>query len=83
MIEVFKTDVNNAVNAAKLIDQIGQSFNYKVSFDLEDCDRIMRVTSTSIIAPSLLINFLKDAGFHAEVLEDIIPVSTNNFASAL
>jgi hypothetical protein len=75
MIEVFKTNVCDRCDANMLIEQIQQSFfNYQVNFDLEDCDRILRVKCiTGTIQSALLIDFLKNLGFDAEVLPDEIP----------
>ena len=72
MVEVFKTNVTDPDHADRLIDQIHHAYQeYKANFDLEDCDRILRVKSTSgRIQTSLLIDLLQDAGFRAEVLPD-------------
>jgi hypothetical protein len=72
MIEVFKTNVCHSDHANMLIEQIHRAFmEYKANFDLEDCDRILRVKSaTGQVQPSLLIGLLKDHGFHAEVLPE-------------
>ncbi|MFD0941715.1 hypothetical protein [Pedobacter boryungensis] len=72
MVEVFKTDVVNCNDAQKLIDQLHENFNgYLANFDLEDCDLILRIEcSTSLINAKSIIQFLKERGFHAEVLPD-------------
>ena len=71
MIEVFRTNVMDSDHASMLIDQIHKNFiDYKANFDLEDCDKILRVRCTELIESSLLINLLKDFGFNAEVLPD-------------
>jgi hypothetical protein len=72
MVEVFKTDVSNCEDAEKLIDQILLNFpNYKVNFDLEDCDLILRVQSfEGSIIPQSIILILAQNGFYAEILED-------------
>ncbi|MBC7827662.1 MAG: hypothetical protein H7122_07955 [Chitinophagaceae bacterium] len=72
MIEVFKTNVEDDDLAHMLLDQIHRTFvNYKANFDLQDCDNILRVKSTtSSIQCDCLINLLRDLGFHAEVLTD-------------
>ncbi len=72
MVEVFKTDVNSQDHADRLIDEIRHTcLGYKANFDLEDCDRILRVKSSSgKVQASLFINLLKDSGFSAEVLPD-------------
>ena len=72
MVEVFKTNVKYQDHAKMLLDQIQKIFkDYKVNFDLDDCDRILRVKCTSgVIDSSRLINLIKDFGFHAEILPD-------------
>ncbi|AFD08689.1 hypothetical protein Solca_3685 [Solitalea canadensis DSM 3403] len=80
MVEVFKTNVSNPVHATKLIEQIRRNFvGYQASFDLEDCDRIMRVKSTNdVVHAYQLISFLKSFGFMAEVLPDKLHISTSD-----
>lgn len=75
MVEVFRTNVTDRHHANMLLDHIHRSFaGYKANFDLEDCDRILRVKSAAgFIQASYLIELLKDFGFHAEVLSDEIP----------
>ncbi len=72
MVEVFKTNVEDPHQAIMLLDQIHQNFNdFRANFDLEDCDKILRVKcSNGFIQPLLLINLLQDFGFQAEVLPD-------------
>jgi hypothetical protein len=72
MIEVFKTNVGDRNDAIMLVNLIHGIFgDYKASFDLEDCDRILRVKSTSTqVKSSLLINLFERLGFHAEILPD-------------
>lgn len=72
MIEVFKTNVKEHSQAKILLDQIHKIFEgHEANFDLEDCDKILRVKCRSgIIQPSLFIRLLRDFGFHAEVLPD-------------
>ena len=68
MIEVFKTNINCAEQARYLVEQIQWHFTgYKANFDLEDCDRILRVISCNAIAGQF-IEKLKDWGCHAEIL---------------
>lgn len=71
MIEVFKTDVENHDQAMMLLEHIHRNFSgYKANFDLQDCDNILRVKSASPIEAECLIDFLKNFGFHAEILPD-------------
>ena len=72
-IEVFKTDVVDPEQAKWLVDQIERNFaNCKVNFDLDDCDRILRVAAKNNIQSDLLIDLLKNIGCRAEVLPDTI-----------
>lgn len=67
-----------------LIDLIHKNFvDYKANFDLHDCDNILRVkSSTACIQCDGLVNFLKDFGFHAEVLPDeYTPVANTLYLS--
>lgn len=75
MVEVFKTDIKDQGHAKMLIEQIHKTFrDYKANFDLEDCDKILRVKcTTGLVQSSSLINLLKDFGFNAEVLPDDDP----------
>ncbi len=72
MVEVFKTDVTDQHHANMLIDQIQKNFaGYTVNFDLEDCDKILRVKSTNrMIESGKLISLFKHLGFNAELLPD-------------
>ncbi|HKP97840.1 MAG TPA: hypothetical protein VJ385_19035 [Fibrobacteria bacterium] len=71
-VEVFKTDVENREYAKQLLDRIHGAFaGYRANFDLEDCDRILRVEcATGAVQSAHLIRILEDSGFHAEVLTD-------------
>lgn len=70
MIEVFKTNVTDREVANMLLDQIHLTFiGYQANFDLEDCDKILRVCFDSgIVQPSLIIGLLKYFKYEAEVL---------------
>lgn len=71
-IEVFKTNVKNPEQAKLLMERIHEYFpDYKANFDIEDCDRILRVKSISEnVNIHLIIEFLQKAGCKAEVLLD-------------
>lgn len=74
MIEVFKTNVENVFQANTIKDQIQKTFtDYTASFDLEDCDRILRVKGSGFVHAASVIELLKDFGFNAEVLPDVVP----------
>jgi hypothetical protein len=71
-VEVFKTDVADQYHAQMLVDRIHESFiNYKANFDLEDCDKILRVKCAGeFVEPTCLIKLLNELGFNAEILPD-------------
>jgi hypothetical protein len=81
MIEVFKTNINDRLDAASIVSGIQQRFVLlEANFDLQDCDRIMRVKSLfGEINPQEIIALLSSYGFQAEVLPDEISVEDHNF----
>lgn len=72
MIEVFKTNVDDRGHADLLLCQIHQIFHgYQANFDLDDCDKILRVKCTIGSVESYhIINLVRSFGCHAEVLPD-------------
>lgn len=71
MVEVFKTNVEDRDHAATLIAVIQKEFaDYSVNFDLEDCDKILRIECNSghIHAP-VIIDLLEDFGVAADILQ--------------
>jgi len=77
MVEVFKTNLKSQEQAGAVLDEIRKVFgDYVVNFDLDDCDKILRVKSeVELIQNDLLICLLKDLGYEVEVLPDD-PTST-------
>ncbi|TGE20554.1 hypothetical protein E5K00_21405 [Hymenobacter aquaticus] len=72
MVEVFKTNVRARRHAQRLLTQIHETFaRYRANFDLEDCDKILRIEARSGgVQAAELIDLLHLAGFQAEVLPD-------------
>lgn len=72
MVEVFRTNVKTTEDARAVLEKIHQMFgNYKANFDLEDCDRILRVEDEQgVVEITSMIGLLKASGFTAEVLSD-------------
>jgi hypothetical protein len=69
IIEVFKTNVPDKLIAQSISEELLILLpNSKVNFDLEDCDRILRVESEKII-PTEVTEILSSKGFLCEVLE--------------
>ncbi|HZX73390.1 MAG TPA: hypothetical protein VFE57_03155 [Cyclobacteriaceae bacterium] len=79
MVEVFKTNVHDEQHARLIIEEIHRSFmNYKATFDLEDCDRILRIQCDyGLVEAPLLVTLIDNLGYKAEVLEDEIPIPSN------
>jgi hypothetical protein len=73
MIEVFKTNVMHHRHATLLVETVQQAFpNYQVNFDLEDCDKILRVKCDhAMVEAAAVIRLLKGFGFDSEVLPDV------------
>ena len=72
MVEVYRTSVENQKQAEFLLKHLYKIFpDYKINFDLEDCDKILRVESRSNpIDIFQVIVALANFGFTAAVLED-------------
>ena len=85
MVEVFKTDVLEKDQAQRVLDQLHLKFrNFSANFDLDDCDKILRVESKNgKIKPTLLLMFLNESGVRAEVLENTIFNTTPKQRSSL
>ena len=50
IVEIFKTNVNNQQLANRIIaDLIHLYPNYRINFDLEDCDNILRIEDNDFI----------------------------------
>jgi hypothetical protein len=74
MTEIFRTDVTNRGTAKILSLLIAHAFpGYVVNFDLDDCDRVLRVVADNCIDDQGVIHILAECGFRAEVLPDEIP----------
>lgn len=75
MIEVFKTDVNRKDQASWVVEQIQDALPHCcANFDLDDCDKILRVKG--ILGESdisHIIHVVKAAGCQAQILPDDVP----------
>ncbi len=71
MVEVFKTDVTNDLQASNLVGVIEGCFEgYKANFDLDDRDHILRIEVEDVVNINRVIAVLKASGVHAEILPD-------------
>jgi len=68
MVEVFKTNVAEFAQSKFLIDQLYHHFpESKINFDLDDCDKILRVEANNVLS-NTVIELLRQNGYFAEVL---------------
>ena len=68
-VEVFTTNVQEVSQATDLMSILLKVFpEYSINFDLEDCDRILRVESDSINSKEI-IRLLTTKNFRCEILQ--------------
>ena len=68
IVEVFKTNVDEFASSEILIRKVLDHFpDSRVNFDMEDCDKILRVEATKVI-PERIIEILNAHGYACEVL---------------
>ncbi|OXA84596.1 hypothetical protein SAMN06265346_104211 [Flavobacterium hercynium] len=69
MVYVFKTSVSAERQAERIIQKLSTlTPNSKCNFDLEDCDKILRVEGSEVTAEQI-IAFLKSCNFECLELE--------------
>ena len=73
MVEVYRTNIRDERQADFLVKRLQEKYpTYKINFDLEDCDNILRVEGKELSAQTEHIcGILEDFGFKANILEDI------------
>lgn len=70
MILVFKTSVRTLADSKKLTGPLGAlAHDIRWTFDLEDCDNILRIESDELQTKDVK-SLLNKAGFECEELED-------------
>ncbi|MFN3841489.1 MAG: hypothetical protein ACK4RF_12360 [Cyclobacteriaceae bacterium] len=78
MIEIFKTNVADTAVAEKITFELNQLIPLtRINFDLDDCDRILRVEVGTEDAVPLVQKHLQAKGFMCEVLADTVTDDTN------
>ncbi len=69
MVEVFRTNIDCHEIAGALVVELQSLYpSATVNFDLDDCDRILRVKGDSIHPPDVICH-LEGRGYNCEVLE--------------
>jgi hypothetical protein len=71
MIEVFKTNVVNKKAAKVILEEIGSHQpEYKCNFDLEDCDKVLRIENTGgNVEAQLIFKILERNNYKGTILE--------------
>lgn len=84
MVEVFKTNVTSPRDALNVLNKIHDTLHgYKANFDLQDCDRILRVESINgAIDIAAVLNGLAGFGVDASVLADQTPAASGKEIAA-
>lgn len=68
MVEIFKTNVTDSVQAGLVLQLLKVQWpQYMANFDLEDCDRILRIESDSVEHEKIL-SLMHLQGYVCEVL---------------
>lgn len=63
IVEVFKTNVQTEIDTNYIIDTIHRQFpEYHINFDLEDCDKILRVEALEL-NPKNIIQYVNNLGY--------------------
>jgi len=69
MVEVFKTNVRSIRKAKLVIEKLAEEFPaHKINFDLDDCDKILRVQGKNILQQKV-INVVTALNYQCEILE--------------
>jgi len=69
VILVFKTNVSEKKDAKILLDKILQQFpTHRINFDLEDCDKILRIEGVEIRCEKI-ITILNMSDYQCSTLE--------------
>ena len=68
MVEIFKTNVHDILQAEKIIALLNDNFpDFMINFDLHDCDKILRVKG-EFIPVDEIVDLVSANGFHCSVL---------------
>ena len=69
MIEVYKTNVRTKTQSKKVMKLLKKTFSESnINFDLQDCDKILRVKGITHSNTKKVINYLIQLGFKCEIL---------------
>jgi hypothetical protein len=68
MVEIFKTNIDGQQQAEVLLKLLSKTFpEFKINFDLEDCDKVLRIEGSDIV-PEKIIDLLEANAHCCELL---------------
>lgn len=68
-VEVFKTNVRQKRQARVLLNILAKQFpKFKINFDLEDCDKILRVEGSDV-CQGKIAELVIENGYYCDALE--------------
>jgi len=68
MVEVFKTNIETNEEAVQIRNLLLELFpNCQINFDLDDCDRVLRIEGT--VSSAEVVELVKEHSYRCEVLE--------------
>lgn len=68
MVEIFKTNIADGAQAGLVLQRLKEQWpQYMANFDLEDCDRILRIESDSVDHLQV-VSMMQLQGYLCEVL---------------
>lgn len=69
IVEIFKTNVKNQLLANKIVSELYQLYpDYRINFDLEDCDNILRIEGRNTIDILGILNYGKSNNIEMEII---------------
>ena len=72
-VEVFKTNVNEQELAEQIVIALEALYpEHQINFDLDDCDRILRMEAEQYPVVETVINLLQSFGMDASALPDVV-----------
>jgi len=82
MIEVFKTDIVNSFDAYRILRLLHTAFpGYNVNFDLEDCDRILRIAASEAVDTEGVRTLMETEGFSVSSLSEDLTLVGKDFTT--
>lgn len=72
MVEIFRTNVSSHLQANSILERLQKEFpQYEMNFDLEDCDKILRVDGKKdAVNPKAIMELVKHFKYEIKILPD-------------